>query len=135
MTIETIEFKIGKYKEQLESKKSALENLESEIDDFELDPDEYAGDFETSINEGYECSNGEIIIAGVTFDPAYILKNCDPTAYRVGLADHVDNLSKDIDPDYREMEEKKEELLGIIEEIEIEIGNLEEQLEDLEEEE
>jgi len=38
---------------------------------------------------------GEVAVAGYKFDPARVLKELDPIAYREGLADYADSLSRD----------------------------------------
>jgi hypothetical protein len=46
-----------------------------------------------------DCLNqqGKIEIAGVTFDPAYILLEMDPVAYRTGFNDFCDAQGYDLD--------------------------------------
>ena len=43
-------------------------------------------DYDSMLNECY----GEVKIGGITFYPADILKDCDPTAYRCGYSDYCD---------------------------------------------
>jgi hypothetical protein len=50
--------------------------------DFEIQQ-ELESIFDEAINDSYES----VIIAGIEFLPADILKSCDPIAYRCALAD------------------------------------------------
>jgi len=40
-------------------------------------------------------SEGPVIVAGISFDPSYILRECDPIAYDCGFNDFVDSLTDD----------------------------------------
>lgn len=44
-----------------------------------------------------DCLNdsGTVLAAGIEFYPSDILKNCDPVAWRCGLADYADSLVDD----------------------------------------
>lgn len=46
--------------------------------------------FDEMLDSGYN----EAVVLGYSFRPCKILKECDPIAYRVGLADFADTLSK-----------------------------------------
>ena len=48
--------------------------------------------FEDSLN-----SEGEIVIAGITFDRAYVLKEMDPIAYEIELSNFADAIGYDED--------------------------------------
>lgn len=53
---------------------------------------------ENTLNEWYQEAldeAGEVQIAGHTFSPSQILKECDPIAYRTGLSDYADSLQRD----------------------------------------
>ena len=43
---------------------------------------------EQMYDEFLNDSNGLVRVAGLVFEPAEVLKACDPIAYRVGLADY-----------------------------------------------
>ena len=81
------------------------EELEKEIENFELDPDDYKDNYKEMLNE-----EGPVKVCGLTFDPAYIVEELDPTAYRCGLIDYVDAIDKDDDPKYRALVDELEEL-------------------------
>lgn len=44
----------------------------------------------------FDDIHGDIVIAGITFSPADILKNMDPVAYREEFNSFLDNLNVDI---------------------------------------
>lgn len=53
---------------------------------------------ENILNEWYQemlDQEGEVSVAGYKFLPSQILQECDPVAYRTGLADYADSLSRD----------------------------------------
>ena len=45
---------------------------------------------------------GEVSVGNLTFYPSDILKNCDPTAYRIGFTEYQDYRREDIESDVRE---------------------------------
>ena len=98
---------------------SEIEDITRDIDYFELDEEKYKEQYEEQLNEE------EVIISGIRFDPAMILKELDPIAYDSGLSDYLDSLSLDDDDEYIELKEKLEEL-------EEELEELKEKLEELE---
>ena len=66
--------------ERLEARKSELENGEN------------TGEYEDMLNE-----EGEVKVCGLTFYPADILREMDPTAYRCGLNDYNDSELTDLE--------------------------------------
>ena len=67
--------------------------MEYEIEEIEvalLDDNEIEEAYKDMLNEQYE----EVIIADIPFSASEILENCDPTAYRVGLADIEEDLQE-----------------------------------------
>lgn len=110
MKIQQIEAKIA----ELAAQAKALQN---QIDCFELDPDDYAEQYEEMLDEVH----GEFM----GMDASYILKKMDPTVYRCGLLDYLDGLDQD------EEKMNNDECLGLfeeLEEIESEIEELEDKL-------
>ena len=85
--------------------KAEIEELEKEIDQFELDEDDYTDLYDEALNEG-----GPVRIGGLEYDPAYVLREVDPTAYRCGLADFVAGMELTDSDEYRELVEQLEEL-------------------------
>ena len=59
--------------------------------------------FDEMLNE-----EGEIVIAGVTFDRAYILKEMDPIAYDQEFSNWADAMSYDFDEDDGQPTEQEE---------------------------
>ena len=111
-------------KAQIEAKIAELSQqakaLQAQIDGFELDPDDYAEQYEEMLDD---C-HGDFL----GMNASYILKEMDPVAYRCGLLDYLDSLDQD--------EEKMDndeclELFDQLEDIESEIEELEEELAEL----
>lgn len=107
---------------KIEAKKAEVAAKQNEIDSFELDIDDYVEQYEEALN-----SEGEVKVAGLTFYPADIIKELDPTAYRCGLNDYVDGIDKGNDDKFIELEDELEAL-------EDELTDLENELEEKEEE-
>jgi hypothetical protein len=49
------------------------------------------------VDEIIDDTNGDVEIYGMTYNPSYILKECDPVAYRSILLDIADNNEIDVD--------------------------------------
>ena len=114
-------------KTQIEAKIAELAQqakaLQNQIDGFELDPDDYAEQYDEMLDEVHGDFLG--------MNASYILKGMDPVTYRCGLLDYLDRLDQD--------EEKMDndeclELFNRLEEIESEIEELEEELAELDNE-
>ena len=58
----------------------------------ELEEGENTREYDDALNE-----SGPVIVAGIDFDPADILREMDPTAYRCGLADYNDGELTDLE--------------------------------------
>lgn len=98
-------------KEQL---KKEIDRLEKKLENFEVNPEDHEREYDDCINE-----QGEVIITGITFSPADILKEIDPTAYRCGLIDFVDAcIDRDDLPEYRSIENELEDLKNELEDLE-----------------
>lgn len=61
--------------------------------------------FDEMLNESY----GTVQIGDLTFDPAYVLKMCDPMAYQIGLNEYRDELEEEEEEEEYEEEEEEEE--------------------------
>ena len=109
--------------EKLNTLKEELKLAQEALDGFELDINDYEDSYCDMLNE-----EGEIHVAGLTFDPAYIVKQLDPIAFRCGLIDYVDGLDFGDDIRYQEIEEEIENLENEIDDLEGEIEGLEEEL-------
>lgn len=98
--------------EQLAEKEVERDYLQEKVAEWEPDPNDYTEEYEEALNE-----EGEIEIAGCTFDRAEVLKEMDPIAYDTGLIDYIDAIGSEEDEDYcklwealQEAEEEVEEL-------------------------
>ena len=113
-------------KTQIEAKIAELAQqakaLQSQIDGFELDPDDYTEQYDDMLDE---C-HGDFL----GMNASYILKEMDPTAYRCGLLDYLDDLDQDEEKmkndDYTEWTEELEEIESKIEELEDELTDMDE---------
>lgn len=134
--IDRIESDLKGLRVELKDTERDLDEAQTAVDTFEMDEDHYEDHYCEMLNE-----DGYIIIGSLRFSPSDVLKEMDPTAYRLGLLDYVDGLDIDDDPDYeilkenlQELEEDKERTEELIEELEEELEKLEEELEDLQNE-
>ena len=112
---------IDELKKAIEVKKAEVAVKQKEIDNFDIDPDDYAEQYDDILN-----AEGDINVAGLTFSPAQIVKELDHTAYRCGLNDYVDSIDKTELTEYMDLEEELETL-------EDELTDLENELEEKEE--
>jgi len=83
-----------------------LQLLRDELEDFEIDPDDYEGQYRDMLDGCY----GVLNVCGYKYGASSVLARMDPTAYRCGLNDYVDGLEKEEDPKYKEIREKMESL-------------------------
>ena len=113
MKIQQIEAKIAELTAQAKA-------LQSQIDNFELDPDDYADQYDEMLDEVHGDFLG--------MNASYILKKMDPTAYRCGLLDYLDGLDQD---DEKMKNDECAELIEELEEVESEIEELEDKLTEL----
>ena len=113
---------IDELKKAIEAKRAEVAAKKNEIDSFELDIDDYVEQYEEALN-----AEGEVKVAGLTFDPADIIRELDPIAYRCGFNDYVDGIDKGNDDKFMELEDELEAL-------EDELTDLENELEEKEEE-
>ncbi|QUD16406.1 hypothetical protein SYGMH1_75 [Escherichia phage vB_EcoM_SYGMH1] len=100
---------------QIAALKKQIADLENKIDNFEIDEDKY----DENYNEWLDEIHGEIMIGNISFLPSRILKELDPIAYRCGFSDYIDSLDIEDDEEYQELQ--------------IELGEVKEELSKLEE--
>ena len=125
---EILEKAIEVLEEQIANLNEEKESLQDEQSKLELDVDDYIDQYEESFNE-------EIVIAGIRFDTAKILKEMDETAYNTYLNDYVDACHKIEDTsEYKEIEEKIDDIDNQIYDLEIELETLKDKFEFLDEE-
>ncbi len=113
MTIEIIKAAIEAKKQEIKVKKDEVESFEYSATDEEYD------DFLDEID-------GEIKVGGLTFMASDIIKNCDPTAYRVGKSDYESDIDLNGVEEYRELYSELEELESELEDLEAELEEAEE---------
>ena len=113
MKIQQIEAKIAELTQQAKA-------LQSQIDHFELDPEDYADQYDEMLDEVHGDFLG--------MNASYILKEMDPVAYRCGLLDYLDGLDQDEEKmnndECLELFEELEEIKSKIEELEDEMSEL-----------
>ena len=121
---------------EIQMKEHAIRKIQAQIKDkqtqqnnIECDPDDLADQFDECLDEA-----GSIKVAGCTFYPSQILKECDPVAYRCGLNDFADSeFDKEDTEEYQSLQEEIYQLESDIEDLESEIEDLENQIEEIEE--
>ena len=109
-------------KEQIEQLTKDIQDLEECINNFELDPYDYEDSYCEMQNE-----QGMVEIGYLTFEPAEIVRELDPTAYRCGLIDYVDSIDVSDSPDYQDLEEELEDLQSELEDLEEQLAELEDE--------
>ena len=128
-TIELLQVEIQMKEHAISKLKAQIKNKEAQQNNIECDPDDFADQFDECLDEA-----GSIEVAGGTFYPSQILKECDPTAYRCGLNDFADSeFRKEETEEYQALQEEIDQLESDIEDLESEIGDLENQIEEIEE--
>lgn len=123
----TLQSQIDSIESKLPDLRLQVSDLESQQGKIELDPDDFADQFEDMLDE----SIPEIEIGSLTYSPSHVLKNVDPTAYRCGLNDFVDSLDVEDSDEYKALQEEIDQLKSDIEDLENEIEDLENQIADL----
>ena len=121
---------------EIQMKEHAISRLQAQIKDkeaqqnsIECDPDDLADQFDEILDEA-----GSIEVAGCTFYPSQILKECDPVVYRCGLNDFADSyFNKEETEEYQALQEEIDQLESDIVDLESEIEDLENQIEEIEE--
>lgn len=116
--MKTLESKMEELQKLIAEKQTELQELEKEICDFELNPDNYEDQYCEMLDGCYPQLFNML--------PSYILRECDPTAYRCGLNDYVDSIDLSDDSDYCELTEKQSDLESEISDLESELKELNE---------
>ena len=80
-------------------KKVTEENIDELVDKEVEEQLEY---IEESEYDEFLDESGEISVGNLMFYPSDILKNCDPTAYRIGFTEYQDFRREDIEAEVRE---------------------------------
>ena len=82
-----------------------ISNKKKELEKLELDPENYADQFDELLNE-----QGEVSICGCLYSPSEILKEVDPINYRCSLNDFVDSFDIEETEEYKDLQEEIEDL-------------------------
>lgn len=126
-TLSTMESNLEELQNDLSCLVAKFEDKEKERDNLEFDNDDFIDQYEECLDE---C-NGEFM----GMDASYILKECDPIAYRCGLNDYVDSLDISNSEEYKELDQECDDIQDCIDEKEDEIEDLQQEIDDLESEE
>lgn len=128
-TIELLQAEIQIKEHAIRKLRAQIKDKEAQQNSIECDPDDLGSLFDESLDEA-----GSIAVAGCTFYPSQILKECDPIAYRCGLNDYADLMfDKEETDEYQALQEEIDQLESDIEDLESEIEDLENQIEEIEE--
>lgn len=118
-TIEMKEHEIRKMQSQIADKEKQQSNIE-------LDPDDFADQFDEMLDE-----SGEVSVGYTSFYPSRILKELDPIGYRCGLTDFVDSLDVEDSDEYQSLQSEIDDIQDEIDQLESDIEDLENQIADL----
>ena len=128
-TIELLQAEIQMKEHAISKLQAQIKDKEAQQNSIECDPDDLADQFDECLDEA-----GSIKVAGCTFYPSQLLKECDPIAYRCGLNDFADfEFRKEDSEEYQSLQEEIDQLESDIEDLESEIEDLQSQIEELEE--
>lgn len=126
-SIELLRAEVEMKEQEIRKMQSQIADKETQQNEIECDPEDLADFFDEGLDE-----EGSIKVAGCTFYPSQILKECDPIAYRCGLNDFVDSVFDASETDeYKALQEEIDQLQSDIEDLENEIEDLENQIADL----
>ena len=109
---------IEQVKTEIENLELAISELKFEIDDFEYSMTE--AEFDEFLDEFYD----EVKVCGMTYSTSYVLKECDPVAYRCMKSDYEGNFDLDDCTEYTEM-------VGELESLESDLKSLQDELDSL----
>lgn len=128
-SIELLRAEVEMKEHEIRKMQATIADKEKQQNSIECDPDDFADQFDEMLDEA-----GSIAVAGCTFYPSQILKECDPVAYRCGLNDYADAIfdASETD-DYKALQDEIDQLRSDIEDLESEIEDLENQIADLNE--
>ena len=128
-TIELLQAEIQIKEHAIRKLQAQIKDKEAQQNSIECDPDDLADQFDECLDEA-----GSIEVAGCTFYPSQIFKECDPIGYRCGLNDFTDyEFRKEETEEYQALQEDIDQLESDIEDLESEIKDLENQIEEIEE--
>ena len=126
-TIELLQAEIQMKEHEIRKMQSQIADKEKQQSQIELDPDDFADQFDDMLDE-----SGTVEAGGYSFYPSRILKELDPVAYSCSLNDYADSVFDVTEnDDYKALQEEIDQLKSDIEDLESEIEDLENQIADL----
>lgn len=126
-SIELLRAEVEMKEHEIRKMQSQIADKEKQQDQIELDPDDYADQFDELLDE-----SGAVDAGGYSFYPSRILKELDPIAYSCSLNDYADFVFDVTEnDDYKALQEEIDQLKSDIEDLESEIEDLENQIADL----
>lgn len=117
--IEELEDVVSDLQSDLQAARNTLSNAEAALENYEPDPDD------SDTEEAYEQMLDEVHGDFLGMSASRILKECDPTSYRVGMSDWLDSCDKENFQGYKDLEEARDTAQE-------EVDDLERQLDDAE---
>ena len=93
--------------------KDGIQEVLIDMSDLEVDPDDYEKEYILSLNEF-----GPVKIGSFEYNPAFVLRKVDETAYNNGLSDFVSDIPVNETEEYKDLAEELEELENELEELE-----------------
>ena len=126
-TIELLRAEVEMKEQEIRKMQSQIADKEKQQNQIELDPDDFADQFDELLDE-----SGAVDAGGYSFYPSRVLKGLDPIAYRCGLNDYADSVfdASETD-DYKALQDEIDQLQSDIEDLENEVEDLENQIADL----
>ena len=117
-------------RKQIESVESQIAEVEKEIEALqnEIDSFEYSIS-ESDFDEMLDCEGEQHTSVG-SFYPSDILKNCDPTAYRIYKSEYESSFNLDDCEEYTDLKDELELLENDLESLNDELDELNDQLDD-----
>lgn len=118
-SIELLRAEVEMKEQEIRKMQALIANKEKQQEQIELDPDDFADQFDELLDE-----RGEIEIGCLTYSPSHVLKNVDPTAYRCSLNDFVDSFDVEDSDEYKALQSEIDDIQDEIEDLENQIADL-----------
>ena len=122
--------------DKIDETNEEIRDLDSEINDITLDIETFDKSEHVDKSELDELLNadGPVTVAGIEFNPSYILEELDPTAYSEQFNNWVDGISLENIEEYNDLVERLEELEDSLADRESDLVDYYDELETLEDE-
>ncbi len=126
-SIELLRAEVEMKEQEIRKMQALIADKEKQQSQIELDPDNYADQFDDMLDE-----SGTVEAGGYSFYPSRILKELDPVAYSCSLNDYADSVFDVTEnDDYKALQDEIDQLQSDIEDLENDIEDLESEIEDL----